>query len=738
MYKNKIKVKSVLPGNNERVRLCFVLPTFNREKTIGSALELLSSQIQHSKYKKFLSVLISENHSTDRSAEIAGNFAFKHDFIKIITPEHHLPSGEHNLFFALKHVTTDFVWSFADDDLLLPGAIDWIYEHVLESKADFILINSQYQDSDGNILRDRILEMTQDVIYFDSFADVFSEIGPLTLLASFSSAFYRPEKIVELDLDDFLNPCPIYAHVFAYLEAFSSSRVEILSVPLVVLRRTTATAHWEHVAERFGWYMYYPWTGSLAIHILRAQSRNMITVKQYGCALNSNENGRYGLIANLLTQFILQLLRALETGDPREIPPSSDFANIRTVVQVVPYVTVDTLDFLLWGEKYFEEICTLLASQHIKLQNNSNRLTNAIHNLDAPGYTALWVAKIHEKLIERLHSIKESYINFGTTSSESSPFLYLKGHRFVIFQLATRFILMSRTLYQEDWMVMNPNFLDPIDQPPDWYIFSSFEQALKYYFTLENASNAAETKSDDRVILNIAKTQPWDTLVDIIEIGDVASFLEAVSHNPTLDEVRQVIGTILGHTDSKNEIDLFSIEPARGNFINPLWYRETYLQRTKFMEREIIQQSPLVHYVMLGARKGWSLSPFFDEFFFKNARKSISEVSSSKSLSERICLATYCSVGGEDDISAFFSVHYYLEQCNQKGIMVSGLPIVHFLTTGINQKLSPHPNWNEISYMSVNPDVRLTSNGAPYYGWLHWCTNGRFEKRESSFTRRGQ
>lgn len=724
--------------------LCFVLPTYNREKTIGSALEQITSQILSSKFRESISVLVSENQSTDRSAEIARSFASRHDFIRITTPEYHLPSGEHNLFFALRKITTDFVMPFADDDLLLPGAIDRLYEFLLKSKADYILINSQYQDSSGQILRDRILDTIKDTVCYDSFAEMFSEIGPLTLLASFSSSIYRPEKVVALNLDDFLVPCPIYAHVFAYLEAFSDSPTEVISLPLVVLRRTTEFAHWENVAKRFGWYMYYPWTGSLATRLLRARSRNAITVEQYGFALNSNENGRYGLIANMLTQFVLQLFRALETGDPCEIPSCSDFRNIHAVLQGIPYVTVETLDFLLWGEKNFGDICALLAPHGSTLESMSNRLTNIVQTFGVSEYTTSWIPKIREKLIEKLRTVESPYASFGTMSSDARPFLFMTGRKFVIFQLATRFILMSQTTYQENWRAMNPNCLDPVNYPPDWFIFYSFDAVLERYLEFERADAASEAEPDDRVIFKIAKTTPWNALEDVIETEDVQSFLEEVSHNPALKEVRQVLNTILGHSDSKVNVklDLLSFELARQGFINPLWYRETYFPLTQGMERKILQQSPLVHYVMLGARKGWSLSPFFDEFFFIGTTKLESKTDAKKTslLSDRIGLAKYFTVGGESDISPFFLVRFYLEQCKQNGIVIEGSPVIHFLTTGINLGLTPHPNWDEAAYMRANRDVKLSSGGKPFYGWLHWCSHGRFEKRPGvcDFTMRGE
>jgi glycosyltransferase involved in cell wall biosynthesis len=722
----------------ESPRLTFVLPTFNREKTLGAALAQITSQIQRSKFRSSFSVLISENHSTDRSANIARDFASRYDFIKVVSPQNHLPSGEHNLFFALRHVDADLVWTFADDDLLLPGAIDWIYERLTTSKADFVLVNSQYQDSNGQVLRDRILEMNQEAIYFDSFAEIFTEVGPLTLLASFSSAIFRPEKVCALELDRFLVPCAIYAHVFAYLEAFSDSCVEILSAPVVVLRRTTATAHWETVAKRFDWYMYYPWTGSLAAHLLRARSHGAISCEQYGFALNSNENGRYGLIANLLTQFILQLLRALEVGDPREIPPKSDFEDVRTVVQDVPYVTVETLDLLVWCEKHFSDVCAFLSPPGSELQRKPGALTNAIQTLGIAEQAAPWISKAKNMLIARLHAIKSSYVNFGTMASEARPYVFMAGTNYLVFQLASRFVLMSRKVYQEDWRSMQPNRLDPIDRAPDWFVFRSFPEALARYFELEHAGVTSEAEQSDRVILDTVSNAPWDALAEVIEMNDVQSFLEGVASHPGLSEVHRVLRAVYGRsTDTDEKVDVFKLDTAWHGFIDPRWYRETYAPRTHGMEHELIQQSPLVHYVMLGSRKRWSLSPYFDEVVFNREHDArLAGKKAAPSLSDKIGLAKFFLSEWRGEVSESFSSAHYIEQCKQLGIALDASPVIHFLRTGIKLGLQPHPHWNETAYLELNPDVKRASGGQQY-GWLHWCTHGRFEKRPGAFGRKG-
>jgi glycosyltransferase involved in cell wall biosynthesis len=723
----------------ETLRLTFVMPTYNREKTVGSALEQLSLQIKNSKYSQQFTILISENKSTDRTAEIVNSYAAQHEFIRVISPSEHLPSGEHNLFFALKHVDADFVWSFADDDLMLPGTVDWIYERLLGNPADFILINSQYQDTNGQVLRDHILDMNESSIHYDSFADIFCAVGPLTLLASFSSAIYRPQNMTALDLDSYLSPCAIYAHVFAYLEAFSNSRVEIISAPFVVLRRSTATAHWETVAQRYNWYLYYPWTGSLVHHLLRAKSRNAIRSDQYGFALNSNENGRYGLIANVLVQFVLQLLRALETGEPRELPSATEFAKMRAIVQDLPFIAIDTLDFLMWGEKNFGDLCALLAPPGSELQHSPSKMANAIHSLGLDDSIDGWLNEVRKRLVDKLHEVKSLYVNFGTTaaSADAKPFTFMAGSKYVIFRLGIQFVVMSREVYDQDWHAMLPNCLDPQSHAPDWYVFDTFDEALKRYTQLDQhvVDSVGAVERSNQVLIDAISTAPWNTLRDVISTGDVHAFLDGVAKSPSLHEVRQALALILGCPEP-NECNVFSTDTARHGFINPIWYKNTYMARTQGLEREIIQHSPLVHYVLLGSRKGWCLSPFVDEFMAKDAPQPEQSAEETSPLLTSTGLGRYFSSKDICEISDYFSVPYYLAQCESKGVSIDLAPPVHFLAAGIQLGLHPHPNWDENAYLNNNSDVKQSSD-APCLGWLHWCTHGRFEKRPSGFSKRG-
>jgi hypothetical protein len=231
------------------------------------------------------------------------------------------------------------------------------------------------------------------------------------------------------------------------------------------------------------------------------------------------------------------------------------------------------------------------------------------------------------------------------------------------------------------------------------------------------------------------KNPPWDGVADLIETEDIDALLDCIMNDNEFDEVHEVLTIILDLPDDTGPVNLRMLESARAGFVNPAWYRECYASRVQGFESVILRHSPLLHYLMLGSRKGWSLSPFFDERSQRNLPPS--DERSANLLIERCGLAKYLVSGAMVEMSEFFSVSDYLDQCSEHEIELEQAPIIHFLGIGIHRGMLPHPKWNESAYLDANPDVKKFGGGH-CSGWLHWCCHGRFEKRPGAFMNGGK
>jgi hypothetical protein len=739
LVKSRVK-KNTSPSSPT---LTFVLPTFNREKTLGSALYQICKEIEHSDFKRNFSVIISENFSLDRSFSIAKSYEEKYSFVKVIRPPSHLSTGEDNLFFAIDEVATDYIWSFADDDQLISGGLDYLYNNIRNSDADFFIINTQFKDSNGDILKNQILEMDSDIVKYDSISSAFCEIGAQTILASFSSVVYRSKNMRNIRLKEYLKPCPIYAHVFAYLEAFHTSHVEVLALPLIVARRTTGNQHWDAVGRKFGWYSLYPWTGGLAAHILRSHKLGVITPEQYANTWNYNEVGRYNLVGNLVVQFILQLITAIDTGEPREIPPLEDFSNIRSVLELIPYVSVDTIAMFYWCENNFHDVVDVVAPLSVSRTSRKSLLFDSLYKLNGFTDPFEFCAIIKKNIIEKLNSILSSFVGMNTSATASKPNLVFDGRSYVVFRWVTKYILMKRDLFVNNWRIISPNTLDITDCDSDWYVVHNEAEVYKRFLMLETSSkNNSDSLSEVFISNNrFFELPPLTLLKAQLYLGDADLIIDSIESLDEFSKLRESICILHNVNHKRDLVNLGSLNTSWDGFIQPKWYLDNYIGKVRGVERAILERSPQVHYFIFGKIRGWSISPFFDEITY-NSKIVKQELRASEiNFTEFGVIHFLLNFDQNINFFRYFSSSFYIQQLGSyfadRDNNLSSLgtpPIVDFLKRGITLGLHPHPDWDEDLYLKNNKDVSISVAGQRLGGWLHWCHHGRFEKRTSGLT----
>jgi abequosyltransferase len=94
------------------------IPTHNGAATIRETLESIVSQLEHG-----VEIVISNNASTDETIEIIREYAAKSPTIRSYTNEKNL-GFDRNVDLCVRRARAPFVWLFADDDEMRPGAIN--------------------------------------------------------------------------------------------------------------------------------------------------------------------------------------------------------------------------------------------------------------------------------------------------------------------------------------------------------------------------------------------------------------------------------------------------------------------------------------------------------------------------------------------------------------------------------------------------------------------------------------
>jgi abequosyltransferase len=124
--------------------LTICIPTYNRAALLIQALEAVTAQLTESIASQ-VELLVSDNASPDQTQEMVAGFAAAHPQIRITYVRQLQNLGaDGNIHYLIDHAAGDFALLLSDDDILLPGAIDSIFEVLSKYPAiDAISFNAR-------------------------------------------------------------------------------------------------------------------------------------------------------------------------------------------------------------------------------------------------------------------------------------------------------------------------------------------------------------------------------------------------------------------------------------------------------------------------------------------------------------------------------------------------------------------------------------------------------------------
>lgn len=121
--------------------LTFVIPTYNRPHTVGVAIRSIASQVKSDDVE----IIVIDDSSPPESKKVLEECQAEFPFVYIRPLDIHIDYSHafHAMFTAAPQ--SDWVWTFGDDDILLPGALEFIqgqlaampelqFMHVTETK----------------------------------------------------------------------------------------------------------------------------------------------------------------------------------------------------------------------------------------------------------------------------------------------------------------------------------------------------------------------------------------------------------------------------------------------------------------------------------------------------------------------------------------------------------------------------------------------------------------------------
>lgn len=118
--------------------LTIAIPTFNRAQKLKRLLHILYDEIVSHQLHENISIIVSDNASTDNTSFVMTEFVKDNLNINYFTQSENL-GFDGNLRFLYSKSSSEFVWFLADDDIPLPGSLSTIVNALEMNQMDVLL-----------------------------------------------------------------------------------------------------------------------------------------------------------------------------------------------------------------------------------------------------------------------------------------------------------------------------------------------------------------------------------------------------------------------------------------------------------------------------------------------------------------------------------------------------------------------------------------------------------------------
>jgi len=212
--------------------LTIFIPSYNRQESLRQALDSIFVAIDNSRYKELIRVLVVDDYSSDNIEQVISEQRRIGHSIDFHLQRQKCGVAEIAMFSCLEYIDTKYAWLLGNDDKIIPKAIDFLMEYLLEGTYSFMLLNFIGKCQDGSEYN--YYTGSEKVLHFASGRDLFFNFGFVTATTTFPCLCFEVEPVKSLSFRYLTDISPIYSHVFAFFLAFYNSQCAFIPKPLVV------------------------------------------------------------------------------------------------------------------------------------------------------------------------------------------------------------------------------------------------------------------------------------------------------------------------------------------------------------------------------------------------------------------------------------------------------------------------------------------------------------------------
>ncbi|MFD0717404.1 glycosyltransferase [Paenibacillus sp. GCM10027626] len=143
------QAQEILAARRRHPLLSICIPTYNRAPHLDNCLQSIYSQIGNN---ELIEVIVSDNASTDETAEVAYRYASCYSNMKVVRNDENI-GADPNIFQVMNLAQGKFIKLQGDDDFYVDGTLLPLL-HVLHSHGDCGIIQIFVRNGDGRIWTD--------------------------------------------------------------------------------------------------------------------------------------------------------------------------------------------------------------------------------------------------------------------------------------------------------------------------------------------------------------------------------------------------------------------------------------------------------------------------------------------------------------------------------------------------------------------------------------------------------
>ncbi|NDD66063.1 glycosyltransferase [bacterium] len=181
------------------MQLTILIPTIGRHQKLERCVNAWIRAITHAQAETSVQLLIADNQSTDATQAFATTMAMAYPYIRYQRQAVFCSSAETSILSAAQWVTTPYVWTFGDDDVVSEQALVWLLPFLSQS-PDLIFLNTSCWANDRSIPS---FDVSPGSVHFRFGVSCFHDFGFTSSTTCISSicvptAFYRSGILQEL------------------------------------------------------------------------------------------------------------------------------------------------------------------------------------------------------------------------------------------------------------------------------------------------------------------------------------------------------------------------------------------------------------------------------------------------------------------------------------------------------------------------------------------------------------